>query len=93
MRYFSEVYHESTQYIPHGSGDPVIMHWEKQPYADKRYTGCQRFPFTSGFTPLLAPVSADYLNPVCVYAVVHGIDVPDGVYFVDCDEWCSSLFR
>ncbi len=85
MRYFSEVYHESTQYIPHGSGDPVIMHWEKQPYADKRYTGCQRFPFTSGFTPLLAPVSADYLNPVCVYAVVHGIDVPDGVYFVDCE--------
>ena len=61
------------------------MHWEKQPYADKRYTGCQRFPFTSGFTPLLAPVSADYLNPVCVYAVVHGIDVPDGVYFVDCE--------
>ena len=85
MRYFSEVYHESTQYIPHGSGDPVIMHWEKQPYADKRYTGCQRFPFTSGFTPLLTPVSADYLNPVCVYAVVHGIDVPDGVYFVDCE--------
>ena len=85
MRYFSEVYHESTQYIPHGSGDPVIMHWEKQPYADKCYTGCQRFPFTSGFTPLLAPVSADYLNPVCVYAVVHGIDVPDGVYFVDCE--------
>ena len=86
MRYFSEIYHESTQYIPHGSGDPVIMHWEKQPYADKRYTGCQRFPFTSGFTPLLAPVSADYLNPVCVYAVVHGIEVPDGVYYVDCDE-------
>ena len=86
MRYFTEIYHESTQYIPHGSGDPVIMHWEKQPYADKRYEGCRRFPFTSGFTPLLAPVSADYLDPVCVYAVVHGMEIPDGVYYVDRDD-------
>lgn len=86
MRYFSEVYHESTQYIPHGSGDPVIMHWEKQSYADKRYEGCSRFPLTAGFMPLLAPISADYLNPVCVYAVIHGMDVPDGVYYVDRDE-------
>jgi len=86
MRYFSEIYHESTQYIPHGSGDPVIMHWEKQAYADKRYSGCQRFPLTAGFMPLLAPISADYLNPVCVYAVVHNMDIPDGVYYVDVDD-------
>ena len=86
MRFFSEIYHESTQYIPHGSGDPVIMHWEKQAYADKRYEGCSRYPFTASFMPLLAPVSADYLNPVCVYAVVHGGEVPDGVYYVDRED-------
>ena len=86
MRYFSEIYHESTQYIPHGSGDPVIMHWEKQAYADKRYDGCPRFPLTAGFMPVLAPISADYLNPVCIYAVVHGMDIPDGVYYVDCED-------
>ena len=62
------------------------MHWEKQSYADKRYEGCSRFPLTAGFMPLLAPISADYLNPVCVYAVIHGMDVPDGVYYVDRDE-------
>lgn len=86
MRYFSEVYHESTQYVPHGSGDPVIMHWEKQAYADKRYEGASRYPLTAGFTPLLSPFSADYLYPVCVYAVVHNTDVPDGVYYVDNDS-------
>ena len=86
MRYFSEVYHESTQYIPHGSGDPVIMHWEKQSYADKRYEGCPRFPLTAGFMPVLAPVSADYLDPVGIYAVVHGMDIPDGVYYVDRED-------
>ena len=86
MRYFSEVYHESTQYVPHGSGDPVIMHWEKQAYADKRYEGASRYPLTAGFTPLLSPFSADYLHPVCVYAVVHNTDVPDGVYYVDNDS-------
>ena len=91
MRYFSEIYHESTQYIPHGSGDPVIMHWEKQAYADKRYEGAARYPLTAGFMPLLAPVSADYLNPVCVYAVVQGSEVPDGVYFVD--EDASKLVK
>ena len=62
MRYFSEIYHESTQYIPHGSGDPVIMHWEKQAYADKRFDGCERYPLTAGFMPLLAPISADFLK-------------------------------
>ena len=86
MRYFSEIYHESTQYIPHGSGDPIIMHWEKQAYADKRYEGCARYPLTAGFMPLLSPISADYLNPVCVYAVVHNAEVPDGVYYVDGDD-------
>ena len=86
MRYFSEIYHESTQYIPHGSGDPVIMHWEKQAYGDKRYDGCARFPLTAGFMPLLAPVSADYLDPVGVYAVVHNTEVPDGVYYIDRDD-------
>ena len=59
------------------------MHWEKQAYADKRYEKFERYPLTAGFMPLLFPVSADYLNPVGVYAVVHGMDVPDGVYYVD----------
>ena len=76
MRYFSEIYHESTQYIPHGSGDPVIMHWEKQAYADKRYEACPRFPLTAGFMPVLAPISADYLDPVGIYAVVHNMIFP-----------------
>lgn len=62
------------------------MHWEKQSYADKRYVNCPRYPLTSGFMPVLSPVSADYLDPVAIYAVVRGVDVPDGVYYVDCDE-------
>ena len=62
------------------------MHWEKQAYADKRYDACPRIPLTAGFMPVLAPVSADYLNPVGIYAVVHGMDIPDGVYYVDRED-------
>ena len=86
MRYFSEIYHESTQYVPHGSGDPVIMHWEKQAYADKRYENAKRYPLTAAEIPFLSPVSADSLNPVCVYAVVHHMEIPDGVYYVDSES-------
>lgn len=86
MRYFSEIYHESTQYIPHGSGDPIIMHWETQAYADKRYEGNERFPITAGFMPVLTPISADFLNPVGIYAVVHNMEIPDGVYYVDGED-------
>ena len=62
------------------------MHWETQAYADKRYEGNERFPITAGFMPVLTPISADFLNPVGIYAVVHNMEIPDGVYYVDGED-------
>lgn len=85
MRFFSEIYHESTQYTGRGSGDPVILHWEKQEYADKRYSGMFRFRLNPSSLPVHCPVSADAMKSVNVYAVVRDGDVPDGVYFFDAE--------
>lgn len=85
MRFFSEIYHESTQYANRTSGDPVILHWEKQAYADKRYSGMLRFHLNPSSLPVHSPVSADSVKSVNVYAVVRGGEVPDGVYFFDAE--------
>lgn len=85
MRFFSEVYHESTQYVGRGSGDPVILHWESQAYADKRYCGMQRISLNPSLHPVHSPVSVDGVKSVNVYVVVRSGSVPDGVYFFDAE--------
>lgn len=83
VNYYSETYHESTQYEPHGSGDPIVLHWENQLLPDFRFEGCQRFPLTASKCILHSPVFADGLPSVAVFAVVFDDDVPAGVYYFD----------
>lgn len=85
MQYYSETYHASTQYAPHGSGDPISLHWETMPLLDKRYVGAKRYPVSESKSPLHAPSFADGSCSVGVYVVVRGGDVPDGVYYFDQD--------
>ena len=83
MAFYSETYHESTQYMPRSNGDPIALHWETMPLLDKRYEGAKRFPLSETRCPLHNPFFADALDSVCVYAVVRNGAVPDGVYYFD----------
>lgn len=87
MHFFSETYHESTQYAPRSSGDPIALHWETVPLVDKRYEGSKRYPIGESKRPLHEPVLADGLQSVDVYAVIRGGEVPDGVYYYDKDSF------
>lgn len=86
MQFYSETYHESTQYAPRSSGDPIALHWESMPLQNKAYEDAKRYAVNESKRPLHNPVFADNLNSVCVYVVSRGGDVPDGVYFYDADE-------
>ncbi|MBO7383446.1 MAG: hypothetical protein J6U07_02385 [Fibrobacter sp.] len=86
MPFYSETYHDSTQYAPRSSGDPVMLHWENMPLLDKRYAGAKRYALSESKCPLHAPAFADGLCSVGVYLVVRGGEVPDGVYFYDQDS-------
>ena len=86
MPFYSETYHESTLYAPRSVGDPIALHWEEVPIADRRYRGAKRFPLGESKLPLHAPVSADALDSVAVYVVVRNGSVPDGVYYYDAES-------
>ena len=86
MPFYSETYHESTLYAPRSVGDPIALHWEEVPIADRRYRGAKRFPLGESKLPLHAPVSADALDSVAVYVVVRNGTVPDGVYYYDAES-------
>lgn len=86
MNYFSETYHESTQYAPRSNGDPVALHWENQSVPDFRYVGRKRYPVTSSHSVLHSPFFADGLSSVAVFAVLNGADKPNGVYYCDSEN-------
>ena len=86
MPFYSETYHESTLYAPRSVGDPIALHWEEVPIADRRYRGAKRVPLGESKLPLHAPVSADALDSVAVYVVVRNGSVPDGVYYYDAES-------
>lgn len=83
MQFYSETYHESTRYAPRSVGDPIALHWETMPLADKRYDGAKRFPLSDSKCPIHAPTFADGLRSVAIYALIRNGSVPDGVYYLD----------
>jgi hypothetical protein len=83
---YSETYHESTLYAPRSVGDPIALHWESMPLADKRYVGAKRYPLSESKSPLHAPALADSVQSVAVYAVIRNGSVPDGVYYYDIES-------
>lgn len=86
VQFYSETYHESTLYAPRSVGDPIALHWETVPLANKRYVGAKRFPLGESKRPLHAPVFADGLQSVAVYVVIRNGAVPDGVYYYDTES-------
>ncbi len=85
MEFYSETYHESVKYAAKGAADPIVLHWEKQKVADRRYRGCDRLDVHHGELPGFGYVSGDGLEPVGVYVVLRGRNLPDGVYAYDAD--------
>lgn len=91
MRFYSENYHESTQYAPRSSGDPVSLYWEKEPLPDKRYLGFERMAMPMHMLPPLHAATFDAIDSVCTYVVLRKYGVPDGVLY--CDEATHELVR
>lgn len=91
MRFYTETYHESTLYESRLSGDPVSLHWEKEPLPDKRYAGCERMAMPKNFLPPLHASTFDELDSVCTYVILRNYGVPDGLFY--CDEARHELVR
>lgn len=91
MRFYSETYHESTLYESRLSGDPVSLHWEREPLLDKRYAGCERLAMPKNFLPPLHAATFDELDSVGTYVVLRKSGVPDGLFY--CDEANHELVR
>lgn len=83
MAFFSDLYHQSVQKVPKGVVDPIVLHWELQKLADRRYFGCNRLDVHEGEIPPFGYVSADGMNSVGVYVVLRGRKFPDGIYAYD----------
>lgn len=83
MPFFSEFYHQSVQNAPKKVADPIVLHWEEQKIADRRYLGSPRLDVHDGEIPPFGYCSADGLNSVGVYVVLRGRDFPDGIYAYD----------
>jgi len=83
VKFYSETYHESTQYQYKGCPDPIALHWEGMKPSDKCYEGAKRIAVPESHLPLHDPLYADGLRTVGVYVVVREGDVPNGVYFFD----------
>ena len=83
MRFYTESYHESTQYAPRLSGDPLSLHWENEPIPDKRYPGCERIAMPRHMLPPLPAATFDGLDSINTYVVLRKYGVPDGVFYCD----------
>lgn len=83
MNFYSETYHESIKYASKAVADPIVLHWEKQKIADRRYKGCDRIDVHEGEIPGYGFVSGDGIKPVGVYVILRGRSFPDGVYAFD----------
>lgn len=83
MDFYSETYHESVKYAAKAVADPVVLHWEKQKAADRRYSGCNRIDVRAEDVPGFGYVSGDDIKPVGVYVVLRGRSLPDGIYAYD----------
>ena len=81
MRFFSENYHRSINFVR--KEKPVELHWETQKNPDRRYVGANRIDLHKGEVPSFGYVSGDNLKPVGVYVLIRGRSVPDGVYAYD----------
>ena len=66
MRFFSENYHRSINFVR--KEKPVELHWETQKNPDRRYVGANRIDLHKGEVPSFGYVSGDNLKPVGVYA-------------------------
>ena len=82
MRFFSEVYHKATSYIPKVKSASALC-WESQKISDRRRLGQNRIDIHQGEIPSFGYVSHDALKPVGVYVVLRGRTFPDGVYAYD----------
>lgn len=89
VNFFSETYHESTQYQYKGCPDPIALHWEGMKPSDKSYKEAKRIQVPESHLPLHDPLFIDGLNTVGVYAVIRQGEVPCGVYYFDqsCREY------
>lgn len=83
MKFYSELYHESTQYFPKKVGDPISLHWEKVSLPQVTSEPGKRYPVAESKKPVHDAVSADSLDSVGCYAVIRDGDMPKGVYFFD----------
>ena len=85
MRFFSQFYHESVKYAPKMVADPLVLEWEKQNLADRRFQDLPRIDIHQGEIPPFGYGSGDGLKPVGVFVVIRGRDFPDGIYAYDPD--------
>ena len=83
MNFYSETYHESVKYAAKAVADPIVLQWEKQKAADRRYSGCNRIDVRAEDVPGFGYVSGDDIKPVGVYVVLRGRSLPDGIYAYD----------
>lgn len=83
MKFFSEQYHESTQYFPSISGDPIALHWENVALPKPQKGEGKTYALSESHKPLHEPYSCDDMDSVGCFAVVRDGSLPDGVYLFD----------